>query len=74
MNLIDSILNVDYVKLCDRCHGVGYLEIKNFDTLEPNQEVCIKCKGTGRLRVNGVLKVEPFKLDIAINDQCQQQE
>ena len=74
MNLIDNILNIDHIKLCDRCHGIGYLEIKNFDTLEPSQEVCSKCEGAGRLRVNGVLKVEPFKLDIVINNPCQQQE
>lgn len=73
MNLIDNILNVDHIKLCDRCHGLGCLEVKNFDTLEPSLEVCSKCEGTGRLRVNGILKIEPFKQDVVIINPCREQ-
>jgi len=62
MNTIDGILNIDTIKLCDRCRGIGFLIVKDFDTLEPKREVCTKCSGSGRLRVSGVLKVTPLKL------------
>lgn len=61
MNTIDGILNIDVIKLCDRCRGDGFLIVKDFDTLEPEREVCTKCSGSGRLRVSGVLKVTPFE-------------
>ena len=61
MNTIDGILNIDTIKLCDRCKGNGFLTIKNFDTLESKREACTKCSGSGRLRVSGVLKVTPFE-------------
>ena len=61
MNTIDGILNIDVIKLCDRCRGNGFLTVKDFDTLEPKREVCTKCSGSGRLRVRGVLKVTPFE-------------
>ena len=61
MNTIDGILNIDVIKLCDRCRGNGFLTVKDFDTLEPKREVCTKCSGSGRLRVSGVLKVTPFE-------------
>ena len=61
MNTIDSILNIDTIKLCDRCRGNGFLIVKDFDTLESKREVCTKCSGSGRLRVNGVLKLTPLE-------------
>ena len=68
MSMIDSILNIDHVKLCDYCRGLGFILIKDFDTLEPIQKVCTKCEGSGRLRVSGVLKVEPLKLNIPVTN------
>lgn len=64
MNTTDNILNINQIKLCDRCKGTGFLEIKDFDTLEPTRKACTQCEGSGRLRVSGVLNVEPLKLNI----------
>lgn len=55
-----SILNIDYVKICDRCRGLGFIEIKDFNTLEPVTYNCPKCCGSGRLHVFGTLQVKPI--------------